>query len=348
MMSTVAPAKSSIFIFRGAYVGQTLPAAVNAAATAEPEHKSWHQVAQRLTVAGACAVVRTHPEDFSGGRVRFYTGSAPPSWAPTHLPPPERKPKSVTDRSIIYRSCDNFVEVPGAVDATDGTFLFFRIPREEADRYTRYTRADMLSVARDATLDKKRRIGRGVACGSLDEGYAAHGFRAGQSNSFGPFKNQNDADQPAVDKYIDRFQAAAEKYIPKPVRKAVRLAFSAHDCLLMGGSAISHKRARHVGALSFGRNYWSSSHIDDDYFLTFLSVLSGTGRDVASCDAITQYFCFPEYRLKVALHSGDLLVFNPLMAHSCTQPLLPESFIFSCYLNKNTAIQSANQGNVRP
>jgi hypothetical protein len=348
MLSEVPVARSSKFIFRGEFVGRSLPTALNAAAAASPEDKAWRKIASRLSAAGSRPATKVRPEDFSGGRVRFHTGPTVPEWAPSHLPPPERKPKGrPTDRQIEYRSADGFLDVPGAVDSDTGVFLFQRIPRDEADRYTQAVRAEMLSVAQQATTDKKRAIGRGVSCGSSDDGYSAHGFRAGQGNRFGAFAHQNDADQPIVDRYIDRFQSASEKYIPKPVRQAIYTTFASHECRLMGGTSATQCRARHVGALSFGKNYWSSSHIDGDFYLTFLSVLSGASQDVVLCDAITQYFCFPEYGLKVALHSGDLIIFNPLIAHSCTQPLLPESYIFSCYLNKNTAIQSADHGLVR-
>ena len=85
--------------------------------------------------------------------------------------------------------------------------------------------------------------------------------------------------------------------------------------------------------LAVGDNYWSKSHIDNDFYFTSLSVLSKQSGDN---DKILYYFIFPIYKVMVPMVSGDVLLFNPSITHSCSNPSLPDSYIFSSYVSKKT------------
>jgi hypothetical protein len=84
---------------------------------------------------------------------------------------------------------------------------------------------------------------------------------------------------------------------------------------------------------SIGNNYWSPVHQDDDYFHTILSCYS---EEIKDHDDIIYNFVFPEYKCYVPLRRGDILVFNPLVKHCCTNQLVPNCFIFSAYVSKKT------------
>jgi hypothetical protein len=84
---------------------------------------------------------------------------------------------------------------------------------------------------------------------------------------------------------------------------------------------------------SIGYQYWSKVHCDQDYFYTLLSCLSGDSKDHSN---ILYYFCFPEYDFMVPMRSGDLLWFNPLVEHCCTNSSTKEGMIFSAYVSKKT------------
>ena len=86
---------------------------------------------------------------------------------------------------------------------------------------------------------------------------------------------------------------------------------------------------------SVGQNYWSQTHADIDYFFTMLSCLSAKAEDKGK---IMYYFCYPEYKIAVAMCSGDLIVFNPLKQHSCSNCRLEDSFIFSAYVSSKTVM----------
>ena len=86
---------------------------------------------------------------------------------------------------------------------------------------------------------------------------------------------------------------------------------------------------------SLGRNYWSGSHIDSDYYYTLLSCLS---HNKSHHHRVLQYMVFAEYKLAVPIRSGDLLWFDPLSYHSCSNPAFPDSFIFSAYVSRKTVL----------
>jgi hypothetical protein len=77
--------------------------------------------------------------------------------------------------------------------------------------------------------------------------------------------------------------------------------------------------------LFVGVDYWSSIHIDNDFYYTTLSCLSENIDD----NSILFYFMFPSYRVDVPMHSGDVVCFNPLIYHCCTDPTKHGVKIFS-------------------
>jgi hypothetical protein len=79
-------------------------------------------------------------------------------------------------------------------------------------------------------------------------------------------------------------------------------------------------------------DYWSSIHIDNDFYYTTLSCLSDNMDD----NSILFYFVFPSYRVAVPMRSGDVVCFNPLIYHCCTDPTTHGVNIFSCYVSAKT------------
>jgi len=90
--------------------------------------------------------------------------------------------------------------------------------------------------------------------------------------------------------------------------------------------------------LAIGCNYWSQWHRDPDYYFTFLSCMC---KEEKYNEELIYYFVFPEYKLKVPMRSGDVLVFNPTKIHSCTNCKLPDSHIFSAYVSQKTVMTAA-------
>ena len=88
-------------------------------------------------------------------------------------------------------------------------------------------------------------------------------------------------------------------------------------------------------ALAVAENYWSFSHVDQDFYFTALSVMSRRTEDNGK---VLQYFIFPKFKLMIPMRTGDILLFNPTITHSCSNPSLPDTFIFSSYCSNTTVL----------
>ena len=89
--------------------------------------------------------------------------------------------------------------------------------------------------------------------------------------------------------------------------------------------------------LSISVNYWSIAHRDSDYFFTFLSCLSGNHK---LHDETVYYFCFPEHKIAIPLKLRDVIVFNPLALHCCSNCQNDDSFIWSTYVLEKTVMSA--------
>jgi hypothetical protein len=93
------------------------------------------------------------------------------------------------------------------------------------------------------------------------------------------------------------------------------------------------KRRGFATQFSVGVNYWSSVHIEKDFYYKTLSCLSSDRND----KSILFYFVFPSYGVSVPMRSGDVICFNPIIYHYCTNPVAPGVRIFSCYVSAKRA-----------
>jgi hypothetical protein len=85
-------------------------------------------------------------------------------------------------------------------------------------------------------------------------------------------------------------------------------------------------------------NYWSIVHIDNDFYYTILLCLSADRND----KFVLFYFVFPSYGVAVPMHSGDVVCYNPIIYHCCTDPVKAGVILFSCYVSEKTCnIQKA-------
>ena len=140
-----------------------------------------------------------------------------------------------------------------------------------------------------------------------------------------------------VAKLVGRMEKAAEpilKLLPEykafqDLQKSLKLPSST------GGAEGGAKGDGVATQFSIGVNYWSGAHIDDDNFFTILSCLSN---DDKVHDEIMYYFCYPEYNLAIPMRSGDVLIFNPLKKHCCSNCKFDDSYIFSAYVSTKTVM----------
>jgi hypothetical protein len=84
---------------------------------------------------------------------------------------------------------------------------------------------------------------------------------------------------------------------------------------------------------SIGYNYWSPMHVDHDYFYTTITCCC---RDVICKKTVIYNFCFPEYGITIPMFNGSVFVFDPSIMHCCSNPLIPNAYIMSCYVSQKT------------
>lgn len=100
-------------------------------------------------------------------------------------------------------------------------------------------------------------------------------------------------------------------------------------------------------SVSCGKNVYLSAHTDDDFFLSVTSVVAkDEGKELEIDAPICNYFCFPEQGVCVALRSGDVLLFNPLVHHcvSSRSDTSKDMFCLSMYL-KTAVVGGNDNGN---
>ena len=88
-------------------------------------------------------------------------------------------------------------------------------------------------------------------------------------------------------------------------------------------------------ALAIGQNYWSKAHRDRDFYFSTLSVLSESTHDTGK---VLYYYFFPDYEIAIPMRTGDILLFNPNITHSCSNPSTENAYIFSSYVAKQTVL----------
>ena len=88
-------------------------------------------------------------------------------------------------------------------------------------------------------------------------------------------------------------------------------------------------------ALAVGEHYWSMCHIDRDFYLSVTSCISESTHDTGK---VLHYFIFPEYEIMIPLKTGDILLFNPNVYHSCSNPSISNSIILSSYVSRQTVL----------
>ena len=189
-----------------------------------------------------------------------------------------------------------------------------------------------------------RNIPRGKQRGSVDSGYFIVGERANRSApGIGEYTckshiTENEFDSLrclAVDIVKDMESALTpltrHLYLEESVARQVRLGRNLNPV------------GKYATAMSMGITYQSMCHTDKDFYYSLLTVAAPSHRYDKS---IIYWFVFPSYNVKVALRSGDVVLFNPMIPHCCSNPLIEGSTILSSYSSQTTLFRSDSGSDV--
>ena len=93
-------------------------------------------------------------------------------------------------------------------------------------------------------------------------------------------------------------------------------------------------------AMSIGKIFWSKSYTDHDLHLTNMTVLAPECNDKDEAPESKNkdeeiIYCFfpPTYQVAVCIRSGDVILFNPKIMHSCSNWRYSSSCIISAYVS---------------
>lgn len=256
-------------------------------------------------------------------------------------------PQSPEDDGIPICIDDGWEEIDNNGDVSDivilnekGEFVLAKISKAHSQSISDLKRRHWRSIRErlPGLLRGKPNILRGQKRGGISSLYACFGFRkdplsSGKVGEYAYKQSASQATRAELDELVNRLTHNLEKiggfFLKKMPEtnefKAVREELSIPS---VSGEGVSTQ-------FSIGRGYWSKAHVDDDYFFTHLSVLSSQDNQH---DDVLYYFCFPQYKVKVPLRSAEVLVFNPLELHSCSNCKYDDAFIFSAYTSKKTVM----------
>ena len=186
-------------------------------------------------------------------------------------------------------------------------------------------------------------IKRGKQCGSEDSGYFIVGERPNRSApGIGDYKCKPN---------ITENKLSSLRSIAGDIVNDMEEACRPLKYHLQFEESVAHQlrnsfKLNTVGTLAtafaMGMTYQSKCHTDKDYYYSLLTV---TAQMKKYDTEIIHWFVFPGYKAKrVPLRTGDVLLFNPMIPHCCSNPRFEGSTIMSAYCSQKTVFRSESKG----
>ena len=256
------------------------------------------------------------------------------------------------------------VEALDLIDTTDGCVcvnemsehVFTLIPREVCLTQTNFSsnKTKMISAFNDLrginanNIRSKKRNGISIINGKRVDGklfcYGVKPNRGGPGLIQTDFSVKNKTISSCfMIKTVRRLEHLATMYMPSTVLRGL----SKIEAMNNASHLINNGSTKIWGSLSHTTDYFAPSHTDDDFVTSiFTTFVQDENNHVH--DKIHMYFCFPTVGQAIGMRDGDVLLFNPLILHSCSQK---ESWcddktvhLLSCYMK--SAVMGGNDNTV--
>ena len=227
-------------------------------------------------------------------------------------------------------------------DKKTGTFLFAKVaPRQCTEclggkKWWNNIRKMLIKIKR-----MKPNVGRGDGRSGFNDAYKIYGFRKdpkgkelGKYSFKGNVKSEDKEDNEAeISDLCHKMEDASSR-----IKNSLKETLEYEEIMELLSLPTLSPDGGHATAFSVGYNYWSKCHVDLDYFITTLSVLSNQSDHHKD---ILYYFIFPTYKAAIPIRSGEIVLFNPLILHSCSNPRYHDANIFSAYVSTKTVLTQA-------
>lgn len=223
-------------------------------------------------------------------------------------------------------------------DQLDGQLIVGKVSKRKKQNYTKKQKQtrQLLNAIPSASPNQKR----GKKTNGVNSNYCFLGFRkepltSGKLGEYSFKTNCSDHNREIIKEGVSMLVGEMEEMGHTLIHR-----LKEHQHFMMTKQALNLPSiagtSRGVATqFSSGIGYWSPIHYDVDRYVCVLSVMANKRRDN---DKIIYYFCFPEYNITIPLTSGDVLVFNPLILHSCTNCRFSDGHIFSAYVSNKTVM----------
>ena len=246
----------------------------------------------------------------------------------------------------------------------NGKFLFAKISQRQSSTFIGgHKRCIDLAKTFSKHGELRPRISRGKERGANGATYTVHGVRKdpngnGVSN-YAWKPDTKDEDKEKIEKVMAKLELQMEKCTRAVDGGMIESTVAAEAVKLIdlpapssepeGSDENLSKRTYQAPpyqfgtALSVGENYWSPTHIDPDFYFTCVIFIAPESQAKQRYNDVLHYFCFPDYKIKVPMRSGETLIFNPSVAHACSNPRFRNSFAASNFCPIKTVREQTSQ-----
>jgi len=194
------------------------------------------------------------------------------------------------------------------------------------------------SQGMERTEKMKSRINWGKSKANDTSAHYLHGFGKGYEKGTkleaykynqGVTEEEKDGVNDLITPYCEHLASAAETCFnsrDRHIAQVLKENLSGMPCL-----------AGLFPALSVGKDYHGAAHTDSDYMISVTSMHCQSLSDDSG--EILYYFCFPRYKIAVAMRQFDVLVFDSRELHCCTDKQIGgdrDCWIYSLYGGERT------------
>ena len=228
-----------------------------------------------------------------------------------------------------------------AFEQQTGQFIFGKVaPRQSRECLGNKTKLNKVRKEFEQVMKVKPNVGRGDCRGGKNKAYKIFGWRKdplGSSISQYSFKPKVNEDvkediNQNIQQLCSKLEMASQR-LSLCLKETIE-----YEELAEKAQVPSFTKTGNATAICIGQDYWSKVHTDLDFYLTSLSCLSNRSDHH---NDIIYYFIFPGFKAAVPMRSGDVLLFNPHILHSCSNPRHLGDYIFSAYVSRKTVFTKA-------
>jgi hypothetical protein len=167
--------------------------------------------------------------------------------------------------------------------------------------------------------------------------------RAGYGTAVRALFDLEECHQQALSHYVNKCETLAMKLMSKEVTSGLNKAKLMFPYPTFPGRGTGCPNSRIFSSIATAHNVYLNSHSDDDAIYGFVTNLDSDPTKIPSIDDdVSLYFTFPTIGLAIALHTGDILFFNPTIYQSVSSRCNPQQNIWCTLLYTKNGVVGGN------